>query len=161
MSNNRILPAEEIAPVLKLTDLALAGNRLGREEGGAPDGLMTPDSFRPHGEFQLRDRNLPSCELQDLKMAEVDRLEVWGRIKSDVGLKYIEVSRCSSLREASVFDRNYLSGLNVKAVKPATPHEFTKCPASPENLWQRQTKRRLCTRSALSLCRRLPKISAR
>lgn len=125
MSNvGRILLAEDEPKDVELTLTALDEYHLANEVIVARDGEEALDFLYRRGKFQTRDRENPAVVLLDLKLPNVDGLEVLQQIRSDENLKLIPVVVLTSSREERDMVGSYKLGVNAYVVKPVDFYEF-------------------------------------
>jgi|SRR5579859_6399535 len=136
MTGNRwILLAEDNANDADLTMRALSADQLSGEVIVAGDGAEALDCLHRRGAFQSRDDDLPAVVLLDLKMPNVDGLEVLREIKSTAALRSIPVVVFTSSREWSDLARAYQLGANAYVVKPVGFKEFLAVLQDVKRFW--------------------------
>jgi len=122
----RILLVEDDPKDIDLTLRALDQYKLANEVVVARDGEEALDYLFCRGEFERRDRQNPAVLLLDLKLPQVDGLEVLQQIRSDDKLKMIPVVVLTSSREEKDVVASYKLGVNAYVVKPVDFHEFVE-----------------------------------
>jgi CheY-like chemotaxis protein len=132
-----ILLVEDDANDADLTARALSADPSCGEVVLAGDGAEALDCLRRRGPFQSRDEDPPAVVLLDLKMPNVDGLEVLRQIKSAAALKSIPVVVFTSSRERIDLDRAYQSGANAYVVKPVDFKEFLAVLQDVKKFWLR------------------------
>jgi CheY-like chemotaxis protein len=120
----RILLVEDDPKDIDLTLTALEEYNLANEVVVARDGEEALDYLYCRGTFQMRAGENPAVLLLDLKLPNVDGLEVLQQIKSDDNLKMIPVVVLTSSREEKDMVASYRLGVNAYVVKPVDFHEF-------------------------------------
>lgn len=76
-----------------------------------------------------------SCLLLDLKMPQIDGLDVLKRIKFHDGLKTLPVIVFSSSDNPEDIEHSYQMGANAYAVKPSTLREYEKFALGFSQFW--------------------------
>jgi len=120
----RILMVEDDPKDVELTLTALEEYNLANEVIVARDGVEALDYLYCRGEFQGRDTDNPAVMLLDLKLPNVDGLEVLKQIKSDEKKRMIPVVVLTSSKEEKDMVASYKLGVNAYVVKPVDFHEF-------------------------------------
>jgi CheY-like chemotaxis protein len=123
-SLGRILLVEDDPKDIDLTLRALDHHRLANEVVVARDGEEALDYLFCRGPFDARDGQNPAVMLLDLKLPQVDGLEVLQQIRSNEKLKMIPVVVLTSSREERDVVASYKLGVNAYVVKPVDFHEF-------------------------------------
>jgi CheY-like chemotaxis protein len=123
-SLGRILLVEDDPKDIDLTLRALDHHRLANEVVVARDGEEALDYLFCRGQFDARDGQNPAVMLLDLKLPQVDGLEVLQQIRSNEKLKMIPVVVLTSSREERDVVASYKLGVNAYVVKPVDFHEF-------------------------------------
>jgi CheY-like chemotaxis protein len=121
----RILLVEDNARDVELILAALAKNNLANEVAVARHGGEALDYLHRRGAFQTRPPDNPVVVFLDLKMPQVDGLEVLRQMKGDPELKLIPVVILTSSSEAADLARSYELGANSYVVKPVDIERFT------------------------------------
>jgi len=109
---------------VELTLTALEEYNLANEVVVARDGVEALDYLYCRGVFATRVGDNPAVMLLDLKLPNVDGLEVLQQIKSDDKLKMIPVVVLTSSKEEKDMVASYKLGVNAYVVKPVDFHEF-------------------------------------
>jgi CheY-like chemotaxis protein len=122
----RILLVEDDPKDIDLTLRALDQYKLANEVVVARDGEEALDYLFCRGEFEARDSQNPAVLLLDLKLPQVDGLEVLQQVRSDDKLKMIPVVVLTSSREERDVVASYKLGVNAYVVKPVDFHEFVE-----------------------------------
>jgi CheY-like chemotaxis protein len=136
MTGNRwILLAEDNANDADLAMRALSADQLPSEVVLAGDGAEALDCLHRRGAFQSRDVDLPAVVLLDLKMPNMDGLEVLRQIKHAAALKNIPVVVFTSSRERIDLARAYQWGANAYVVKPVGFKEFLAVLQNIKKFW--------------------------
>lgn len=121
----RILIVEDDPRDVELTMTALEEYNLANEVVVARDGVEALDYLYCRGEFSSRaPGDNPAVMLLDLKLPNVDGLEVLQQVKSDEKLKLIPVVVLTSSKEEKDMVASYKLGVNAYVVKPVDFHEF-------------------------------------
>jgi CheY-like chemotaxis protein len=120
----RILMVEDDPKDVELTLTALEDYNLANEVIVAHDGVEALDYLYCRGEFKDRPNENPAVMLLDLKLPNIDGLEVLQQVKSDEKLKLIPVVVLTSSREEKDMVASYKLGVNAYVVKPVDFHEF-------------------------------------
>jgi CheY-like chemotaxis protein len=120
----RILMVEDDPKDVELTMTALEEYNLANEVIVAHDGVEALDYLYCRGEFQNRPKENPAVMLLDLKLPNIDGLEVLQQVKSDEKLKLIPVVVLTSSKEEKDMVASYRLGVNAYVVKPVDFHEF-------------------------------------
>jgi len=120
----RILLVEDDAKDIDLTLRALDEFRLANEVFVVRDGEEALDYLYCRGRFANRTSENPAVLLLDIKLPEVDGLEVLQQIKSDETLRMIPVVMLTSSREERDMVASYRLGVNAYVVKPVEFQEF-------------------------------------
>src|SRR5262249_29528028 len=120
----RILLVEDDAKDIDLTLRALDEFRLANEVFVVRDGEEALDYLYCRGRFANRTSETPAVLLLDIKLPEVDGLEVLQQIKSDSTLRMIPVVMLTSSREERDMVASYRLGVNAYVVKPVEFQEF-------------------------------------
>jgi CheY-like chemotaxis protein len=122
----RILLVEDDPKDIDLTLRALAQYNLANEVVVARDGEEALDYLFHRGQFETRNSENPAVLLLDLKLPQVDGLEVLQQIKSDEKLKLIPVVVLTSSHEEKDVVASYKLGVNGYVVKPVDFHQFVE-----------------------------------
>jgi CheY-like chemotaxis protein len=122
----RILLVEDDPKDIDLTLRALEQYKLANEVVVARDGEEALDYLFHRGEFETRSSENPAVLLLDLKLPQVDGLEVLQQIKSDEKLKLIPVVVLTSSHEEKDVVASYKLGVNAYVVKPVDFHQFVE-----------------------------------
>jgi len=109
---------------VELSLTALEEYNLANEVVVARDGVEALDYLYCRGQFETRARENPAVMLLDLKLPNVDGLEVLQQVKSDENLKMIPVVVLTSSKEEKDMIASYKLGVNAYVVKPVDFHEF-------------------------------------
>jgi CheY-like chemotaxis protein len=133
--NKWILLAEDNANDADLTMRALSADQLSSEVVLAGDGAEVLDCLHRRGAFRSRDDDLPAVVLLDLKMPNLDGLEVLRQIKNAAALKNIPVVVFTSSRERTDLARAYQWGANAYVVKPVGFQEFVAVLQDIKKFW--------------------------
>jgi CheY-like chemotaxis protein len=120
----RILIVEDDPKDVELTLTALEEYNLVNEVVVARDGVEALDYLYCRGEFKDRSSENPAVMLLDLKLPNVDGLEVLQQIKSDEKMRMIPVVVLTSSKEEKDMVASYKLGVNAYVVKPVDFHEF-------------------------------------
>jgi CheY-like chemotaxis protein len=120
----RILLVEDDPKDIDLTLRALAQYNLANEVVVARDGEEALDYLFHRGAFVTRSGDNPAVLLLDLKLPQVDGLEVLQQVKSDDQLKLIPVVVLTSSHEEKDVVASYKLGVNAYVVKPVDFHQF-------------------------------------
>jgi CheY-like chemotaxis protein len=120
----RILMVEDDPKDVELTLTALEEYNLANEVIVAHDGVEALDYLYCRGEFKDRPNENPAVMLLDLKLPNVNGLEVLQEVKSDEKLKLIPVVVLTSSKEEKDMVASYRLGVNAYVVKPVDFHEF-------------------------------------
>jgi CheY-like chemotaxis protein len=120
----RILIVEDDPKDIELTMTALEEYNLANEVVVARDGVEALDYLYCRGQFKDRTNENPAVMLLDLKLPNVDGLEVLQQVKSDENLKMIPVVVLTSSHEEKDMVASYKLGVNAYVVKPVDFHEF-------------------------------------
>jgi CheY-like chemotaxis protein len=120
----RILLVEDDLKDIDLTLKALAQYNLANEVVVARDGEEALDYLFHRGAFESRNSENPAVLLLDLKLPQVDGLEVLQQIKSDDQLKVIPVVVLTSSHDEKDVVASYKLGVNAYVVKPVDFHQF-------------------------------------
>jgi DNA-binding response OmpR family regulator len=120
----RILMVEDDPKDVELSLTALEEYNLANEVVVARDGVEALDYLYCRGQFETRARENPAVMLLDLKLPNVDGLEVLQQVKSDENLKMIPVVVLTSSKEEKDMIASYKLGVNAYVVKPVDFHEF-------------------------------------
>jgi CheY-like chemotaxis protein len=120
----RILMVEDDPKDVELSLMALEEYNLANEVVVTRDGQEALDYLYCRGQYSARASDNPAVLLLDLKLPQVDGLEVLHKIKSDERLKTIPVVVLTSSREERDMMRSYQLGVNAYVVKPVDFHEF-------------------------------------
>lgn len=120
----RILMVEDDPKDVELSLTALEEYNLANEVVVARDGVEALDYLYCRGQFETRARENPAVMLLDLKLPNIDGLEVLTQIKSDPNLKMIPVVVLTSSKEEKDMIASYKLGVNAYVVKPVDFHEF-------------------------------------
>jgi CheY-like chemotaxis protein len=120
----RILMVEDDSKDVELTLTALEDYNLANEVVVARDGVEALDYLYCRGEFKDRPNENPAVMLLDLKLPNIDGLEVLQQVKSDEKLKLIPVVVLTSSKEEKDMVASYKLGVNAYVVKPVDFHEF-------------------------------------
>jgi len=120
----RILMVEDDPKDIELTMTALEEYNLANEVVVARDGVEALDYLYCRGQFKDRTNENPAVMLLDLKLPNVDGLEVLQQVKSDENLKMIPVVVLTSSHEEKDMVASYKLGVNAYVVKPVDFHEF-------------------------------------
>jgi CheY-like chemotaxis protein len=124
MNLRRILLVEDDPKDIDLTLRALAHHNLANEVIVTRDGEEALDYLYCRGEYETRPNDQPAVMLLDLKLPQVDGLEVLQQIKSDEALRMIPVVVLTSSHEEKDVVASYRLGVNAYVVKPVDFHEF-------------------------------------
>jgi CheY-like chemotaxis protein len=111
---------------IDLTLRALAQYNLANEVVVARDGEEALDYLFHRGDFASRSSDNPAVLLLDLKLPQVDGLEVLQQIKADEQLKLIPVVVLTSSHEENDVVASYRLGVNAYVVKPVDFHQFVE-----------------------------------
>jgi CheY-like chemotaxis protein len=122
----RILLVEDDPKDIDLTLRALDQYKLANEVVVVRDGEEALDYLFRRGEFETRSNENPAVLLLDLKLPQVDGLEVLQQIKSDEKLKLIPVVVLTSSHEEKDVVASYKLGVNGYVVKPVDFHQFVE-----------------------------------
>jgi CheY-like chemotaxis protein len=122
----RILLVEDDPNDIDLTLRALDEFKLANEVFVVRDGEEALDYLYCRGRFASRTGENPAVLLLDLKLPQVDGLEVLQQIKSDEALRMIPVVMLTSSHEERDMVASYRLGVNAYVVKPVDFHEFVK-----------------------------------
>jgi CheY-like chemotaxis protein len=122
----RILLVEDDPKDIDLTLRALAEYKLSNEVVVTRDGEEALDYLYCRGTFENRADENPAVMLLDLKLPQVDGLEVLEQIRSDEKLKMIPVVILTSSHEEKDVVASYKLGVNAYVVKPVDFHEFVE-----------------------------------
>lgn len=109
---------------VELSLTALEEYNLANEVIVAHDGVEALDYLYYRGEFENRLKENPAVILLDLKLPNINGLEVLQQIKSDENLKMIPVVVLTSSKEEKDMVASYKLGVNAYVVKPVDFHEF-------------------------------------
>jgi CheY-like chemotaxis protein len=120
----RILIVEDDSNDVELTLTALGEYNLANEVVVTRDGREALDYLYCRGEFHGRPNENPAVMLLDLKLPQVDGLEVLQQVKGDERLSMIPVVVLTSSHEEKDKMRSYKLGVNAYVVKPVDFHEF-------------------------------------
>ena len=120
----RILMVEDDPKDVELTMTALEDYNLANEVVVARDGAEALDYLYCRGDFATRTTENPAVMLLDLKLPNVDGLEVLQQVKNDPKLKMIPVVVLTSSHEEKDMVASYKLGVNAYVVKPVDFHEF-------------------------------------
>lgn len=120
----RILMVEDDPKDVELSLTALEEYNLANEVIVAHDGVEALDYLYYRGEFENRLKENPAVILLDLKLPNINGLEVLQQIKSDENLKMIPVVVLTSSKEEKDMVASYKLGVNAYVVKPVDFHEF-------------------------------------
>jgi DNA-binding response OmpR family regulator len=120
----RILLVEDDPNDVDLTLRALDEFKLANEVVVTRDGEEALDYLHCRGEFANRTGENPAVLLLDIKLPQVDGLEVLQQVKSDAKLMMIPVVMLTSSREERDKLASYRLGVNAYVVKPVHFHEF-------------------------------------
>lgn len=120
----RILMVEDDPKDVELSLTALEEYNLANEVVVAHDGVEALDYLYCRGEFVGRSKENPAVILLDLKLPNIDGLEVLQQVKSDDNLKLIPVVVLTSSKEEKDMIASYKLGVNAYVVKPVDFHEF-------------------------------------
>jgi CheY-like chemotaxis protein len=120
----RILMVEDDPKDVELSLTALEEYNLANEVVVARDGVEALDYLYYRGQHETRARENPAVMLLDLKLPNIDGLEVLQQIKSDENLKMIPVVVLTSSKEEKDMIASYKLGVNAYVVKPVDFHEF-------------------------------------
>jgi len=122
----RILLVEDDPKDIDLTLKALEQYKLANEVVVTRDGEEALDYLYCRGDFAARTNENPAVLLLDLKLPQVDGLEVLQQIKSDDNLRMIPVVVLTSSHEEKDVVASYKLGVNAYVVKPVDFHEFVE-----------------------------------
>jgi CheY-like chemotaxis protein len=120
----RILMVEDDPKDVELTLTALEEYNLANEVIVTHDGVEALDYLHCRGEYKNRPSDNPAVILLDLKLPNIDGLEVLQQVKSDEKLKLIPVVVLTSSKEEKDMIASYKLGVNAYVVKPVDFHEF-------------------------------------
>lgn len=120
----RILMVEDDPKDVELSLTALEEYNLANEVVVVHDGAEALDYLYCRGPFATRGSENPAVILLDLKLPNVDGLEVLQQVKSDPKLKMIPVVVLTSSKEEKDMVASYKLGVNAYVVKPVDFHEF-------------------------------------
>jgi CheY-like chemotaxis protein len=120
----RILMVEDDPKDVELTLTALEEYNLANEVIVAHDGVEALDYLYCRGQFTDRPAENPAVILLDLKLPNINGLEVLQQVKSDEKLKLIPVVVLTSSKEEKDMVASYKLGVNAYVVKPVDFHEF-------------------------------------
>jgi CheY-like chemotaxis protein len=120
----RILMVEDDPKDVELTMTALEDYNLANEVVVTRDGAEALDYLYCRGDFATRTTENPAVMLLDLKLPNVDGLEVLQQVKNDPKLKMIPVVVLTSSHEEKDMVASYKLGVNAYVVKPVDFHEF-------------------------------------
>lgn len=138
MTRNRwILLAEDNANDADLAMRALSAEEPSDEVVLAGDGEEALDCLHRRGVFQSREDDPPAVVLLDLKMPNMDGLEVLREIKNTAAFKGIPVVVFTSSRERSDLVQAYQSGANAYVVKPVDFQEYLAVLKDLKKFWLR------------------------
>jgi CheY-like chemotaxis protein len=118
------LMVEDDPKDVELSLTALEEYNLANEVVVAHDGVEALDYLYCRGEFEDRPKENPAVILLDLKLPNIDGLEVLQQVKSDENLKLIPVVVLTSSKEEKDMVTSYKLGVNAYVVKPVDFHEF-------------------------------------
>lgn len=113
-----ILLVEDDPSDLELTLVALDKSQLANEVIVARDAQEAIDSLRCEGNWSARNSGNPAVILLDLKLPEIDGLEVLETLRSSDTPKSTPVVMLTSSREEQDLVRSYALGVNADVVKP-------------------------------------------
>jgi CheY-like chemotaxis protein len=119
----RILLVEDNEQDVELTLSALEEYQLANEILVMRDAASALEFLRP-ADCSLRPAPLPAVIFLDLKMANMDGLDLLRSLKSDESLRQIPVVVLTSSRETQDVLRSYEFGVNAYVVKPVDIREF-------------------------------------
>jgi len=120
----RILMVEDDPKDVELSMTALEEYNLANEVIVAHDGVEALDYLYSRGQFEGRSGGNPAVILLDLKLPNIDGLEVLKQVKSDEKLKLIPIVVLTSSKEEKDMVASYKLGVNGYVVKPVDFHEF-------------------------------------
>jgi CheY-like chemotaxis protein len=109
---------------VELSLTALEDYNLANEVIVAHDGVEALDYLYCRGQFSNRPKENPAVILLDLKLPNIDGLEVLQQVKSDEKLRFIPVVVLTSSKEEKDMVASYKLGVNAYVVKPVDFHEF-------------------------------------
>ena len=124
VETKRILFVEDNLNDIELTLKALEENGLANEVVVLHDGVEALDYLRMTGAFAHRVPGLPVVVLLDIKLPNVDGLEVLRQMRSDPTLRVIPVVMLSSSHEERDLLQSYSLGTSAYVVKPVDFFEF-------------------------------------
>ena len=131
----RILLVEDDPKDIDLTLRALDQYKLANEVVVARDGEEALDYLFHRGAFETRNSDNPAVLLLDLKLPQVDGLEVLQQIKSDEQLKLIPVVVLTSSHEEKDVVTSYKLGVNAYVVKPVVFEDFFEAVRELGQFW--------------------------
>lgn len=128
MDPRPILLVEDNADDVELTLRALKLNNIPNEVVVAKDGVEALDYLFCRGQYTTRkgDGKSPSLVLLDLKLPNVDGLEVLEEVRANERTKLIPVVILTSSREEHDLVRGYGLGANSYIVKPVKFEQFVR-----------------------------------
>jgi CheY-like chemotaxis protein len=120
----KILLVEDNQKDVELTLEALEEHKLANQVEVVNDGVDALDYLYCRGKYNNRPNRMPAVMLLDIKMPQMDGIEVLTRLKSDAKLKSIPVVMLSSSREEPDLKKCYELGVNAYVVKPVVFKDF-------------------------------------
>jgi CheY-like chemotaxis protein len=125
MTNLRtILLVDDDPNDVELTLEALSEINLANQVTVAQDGVEAMEYLRCEGKFKERKKENPAVIMLDIKMPEMDGLEVLHAIRNDEHFSKIPVVMMTSSHEESDLKKCYEFGTNAFVVKPVDSKEF-------------------------------------
>ena len=119
-----ILRVEDRPKGLQLTLAAREEGQLANEIIICRDGAEALDFLYRRGAYENRDDRDPAVVLLDLKLPNVDGLEVLAEGKGNPQMRSVPIVMLTSSREESDLVRSYQLGVNAFVVKPVGFKEF-------------------------------------
>jgi CheY-like chemotaxis protein len=120
----RILLVDDCAKDLELTLAALEKHRLANDVVVARDGAEALDYLYRRGKYAAHPSGDPVVVLLDLKMPQVDGLEVLRAMRADERFRALPVVVLTSSREERDVVESYKLGANAYVVKPVAFDAF-------------------------------------
>src|SRR3712207_4287503 len=120
----KILLVEDDPNDVELTISALTESRVGNEVVVVHDGEEALEYLYRRGAYEAREKANLAVVLLDLKLPEVDGLEVLKQVKSDPHLRTLPIVVLTSSREEQDLVRSYNLGTNAYVVKPVDFTQF-------------------------------------